>query len=145
MDYFIFYVWFHEFCVHSGVQLSISYVVVEEFSQFAFCCFVLLNVSFVIYRFIRFRRCHLLILLSVPVLLVLYIGSGQFCSNVQDYFPLSLQWSWMCVCFFMFKSFIQLELNFVHWDRYESICIPRHTGIHLCQQYLLKILCYYSV
>ena len=93
------------------------------------CChFVLLTMSFVFQKLLSFRRSHLLIVsLSVCDTGAIFKkwSPVPMCSSVLPNFS-SMRFS---VVGFMLKTLIHLELNFVHGDRRESICILLHVDI----------------
>ena len=89
-----------------------------------------------------FRRSHLLI-----VSLSVYADGFIFrkwslvpmCSSVLSTFS-SIRFS---VVGFMLRSLIDLDMSFVHGDRYGSIFVLLHVHIQLCQHHLLNMLSFF--
>ena len=103
------------------------------FSQSLDCNFILLNISFVVEKLLRFRRFHLLtISLSVCAIGVIFrkrspvkMGSSVLTTFCSVRFKVV---GFMCV--------ICLNVSFVYGDRYGSILILLHVDIQICHQHL---------
>ena len=103
------------------------------------CRFVLLAMSFALQKLFSFRRSHLLIVsLSVCAAGVIF----------RKWFPVPMHSSVLptfssirlTVAGLMLRSFIYLDLSFVHGAKYGSIFILLHVDIQVCQHHLLNIL-----
>ena len=121
-----------------------SYVgLVKIFFHSVGCHFILLTVSFALQKLFSFRRSHLLIVsLSVCAAGVIFRKWSlvPVRSSVLPTFS-SMRFS---VAGFMLRSLIQLDLSFVHGDRYGSIFIFLHVDIQLCQ-HLLNMLSFFHL
>ena len=111
------------------------------FPHFVGCHFVQLMAPFTYQKFISFIRFHLLIVdLSAYAtgIGVLFgkLSPVQMCPRLFPSFS-SIRFS---VSGFMLRSLIQLELSYVHGDRYGSIC-----NIQLDQHHLLDMLSFFPV
>ena len=95
---------------------------VKIFSHSVGCCFGLLTVSFALQKVFSFRRSHLLVVsLSVCAAGVVFRKWSPVImtsSMLPTFYSISFT-----VAGFMLRFLINLDLSFVHGDRYQSILI----------------------
>jgi hypothetical protein len=117
-------------------------VLVKILSQSVGGLFVLLTVSFALWKLCNFMRSHLSILdLTAQAIGVLFRNFHPV--------PISLRLSptFSSINFnvsgFMCSSLIHLDLSFVQGDKNGSIRILLHDNLQMCQHHLLKMLSFF--